>query len=85
MKWQIVVGNIGTVLDTDSGFKMNTEFSQWKGIVNNATGRAAGETVTIMLRGEVYKEYVPKNAPKQDDAEVEGTWLNEDQRFSLGA
>lgn len=83
MKWQIIVGNLGTVLDTDNGFKVNTEFAQWKGIVNNATGRAAGETVTIMRDGEVHREYTPKIAKPSDPSEE--TWLNEDQRFSLGA
>lgn len=59
MKWQIIVGNVGNVLDTDNGFQASKEFNQWKGIVKSATGRAAGETVTLMRDGEPHREYTP--------------------------
>jgi len=57
MRYQVIVGNIGTVLDTDNGSLANKEYGQWVAKSKEAHGRASGEFVTLMCNGEPKFEY----------------------------
>lgn len=60
-EYQVIVGNIGTVCDGHDKviafetFKEYVEQSQTRGM------RASGESVVLLVNGEVEKEYFPEN------------------------
>ena len=57
MKYQVIVGNVGTVLDTDNGAQANVQFGQWRTASKEGWGRAGGEQVTLMKDGEPKREH----------------------------
>lgn len=57
MKYQVIVGNIGTVLDTDNGYKANIEFGAWRRASKSPHHSASGEPVTLMKDGEPLYEH----------------------------
>lgn len=59
MRYQVMVGNVGTVLDTDNGFLANVEYGQWIKQSESNNGRGSGEPVTLMRDGEPKFEYLP--------------------------
>ncbi len=59
MKYQVIVGNIGTVCDTDSLVEAKHTFREYVRQSEKGYGRSAGEPVTIMDSNEPYKEYIP--------------------------
>jgi len=61
-KWQLIVGNIGTVLETNNGFMACLEYGQYKEISKRSKGRASGENVTLLRNGEIRYEYVGRLA-----------------------
>ena len=61
MRYQLIVGNVGTVLDTDNGALANTEYGQWIVKSKNQGGRASGASVTLMCDGEPKFEYFGAN------------------------
>lgn len=60
-KYQLVVGNIGTVLDTDNGFEANTEFKLYQSQSIMGYGRAAHEDVTLFEDAEPISEHIGLN------------------------
>jgi len=60
MKHQILVGNIGNVLDTASQKEAQRAFSEYKAQSKEGYGRASGEPVTWFKDGEIFREYAPK-------------------------
>jgi len=48
MRYQVVVGNVGSVLDTDDGVLAHKTFSEWVEISKRGEGRAAGEDVHVL-------------------------------------
>jgi len=56
MRHQIIVGNVGTVCDTDDGLEAQKDFSAYLNADN--AGRADGETLTWMDGGEVKAERI---------------------------
>jgi hypothetical protein len=61
MKYQVIVGNIGTVLDTNDRHEVDSVFETYKAQSESGVGRAGGESVTIMEDGEPVKEHVGSN------------------------
>ena len=57
MRYQVIVGNVGTVLDTDNGAAAQVEYGRWKQKSLAAEGRPGGEDVTLMRDGEPWHEY----------------------------
>lgn len=57
-RYQLIVGNIGTVLDTDNGFTANAEFMRCRRESLAGIGRVSGESVTLMLDCEPAREHV---------------------------
>jgi hypothetical protein len=56
-RYQVIVSNVGTVLDTDNGFDAHREYSQCVGLSKSGKGRMGGEDVTLMAAGEPIKEH----------------------------
>lgn len=65
-KYQVTVGNVGTVLDTDNWTDALHTYSNYRGQSQSGVGRAAGEPVTLMRDGEPYFEYGGKPDPDGD-------------------
>jgi hypothetical protein len=57
-KYQVIVGNIGTVYDGDSRVKAGAEFANYKIDSIRFIGRAAGEDIILMMDGEPLEEYI---------------------------
>lgn len=58
MKNQIVVGNVGTVMDSDSLKECLQIYSYYVKQSKSGIGRAGGENVTWFKDGEIYKEFI---------------------------
>jgi hypothetical protein len=58
-QYQIIVGNVGTVENTTNGFLALRQYGMWKTEVEKETGRASGETVTLIRDGEPLHEFDP--------------------------
>ena len=56
--YTVVVGNIGTVCDNVDYADANHDYIEYVNQSADGYGRAAGEDVTMMHDGDVYKEYV---------------------------
>lgn len=56
-KWEVVVGNIGTVYDGSNGFEATKEYNQYVRLSKDNYGRVAGESVILFRDDDVYKEY----------------------------
>ena len=57
MKYEVIVGNVGTTLRTDNGAEALREYGQWKQASKAPHGRASGESVTLMRDGEPWHEH----------------------------
>jgi hypothetical protein len=56
MKYQVLVGNIGTVVDTDDHKEAVRTFHEYVRQANDGYGRASGESVVFMRDGEPVSE-----------------------------
>lgn len=63
-KYQVVVGNLGTVTDTDCREAAVSNFRDYLSLARSPYGRAAGESVVLMHDGEVVLE---KEAREEGD------------------
>lgn len=59
-KYQVVVGNIGTVYDGNMAGAAQAVFDEYMEQSRNNVGRAAGEPVTIMEDGNEKWSYTPE-------------------------
>lgn len=59
MKYQTIVGNIGTVYDGDNGFEARKLFHTYRSQSQRLYGRASGEPVTLFEDDEPILEYIP--------------------------
>jgi hypothetical protein len=59
-KFEVIVGNVGTVYGGNSFMTAMAEFSAYVKISKTGKGRAAGEPVTMMHNGEIRREYQPE-------------------------
>lgn len=64
MKFEVVVGNIGTVYVGKDGKMADKKFNLYTVYSKENLGRAAGEDVTLMNNGEIAKKYL---APRRED------------------
>jgi hypothetical protein len=66
-KYEVVVGNIGTVY---SGTSKSDTAMTWMAYVDqskSARGRAANEPVTMFCDGEIVKEYYPEELSSDEN------------------
>jgi len=65
-KYQVVVGNIGHVLDSDNGREAMRTYREYIRQSKAEYGRASGEPVTLFADGEIRAEYfAPKYPPSK--------------------
>lgn len=57
-KFQVIVGNIGTVYSGNNIMQASAKFSAYVKLSKSGNGRAAGEDVTMMHNNEIRQEYV---------------------------
>jgi hypothetical protein len=57
-RFQVIVGNIGTVYDGNSYSKATEDYLEYLDQSARQYGRAAGEDVTLMADGEIIHEHV---------------------------
>jgi len=57
-QYQVIVGNVGTVYDGDDKQKACDDYLEYVHISKYGTGRAAGETVTMMVDDEPENEFI---------------------------
>jgi hypothetical protein len=60
MRYQVIVGNVGTVCDTNRHSLAVAEFDAYVKQSKAGHGRAAGEMVSFMTDGRLTKEYYPE-------------------------
>jgi hypothetical protein len=56
-KFEVIVGNVGTVYNGNNYMQAMSAFSAYKKRSANGYGRAAGEDVTMLHNGEIKHEY----------------------------
>lgn len=61
-RYQVVVSNIGTVYDGQNLQDARFNARQYVDQSKRASGRAAGESVTILTDGEIIEEYIGTRA-----------------------
>lgn len=64
MKYQVIVGNIGTVYDGNSPVIARQKFRAYRTDSMCGYGRASHEPVTLMEDGQPVKEYAGKTTRK---------------------
>ena len=57
MKYQVVVGNIGTVYDGDNADIADKHYEEYVEQSKSGRGRAGGEQVTLFVDGEPEREH----------------------------
>ena len=62
-KYQVVVGNVGTVYDGNNLEEAKREFSDYVGFSNEKHGRCSGEEVTLFEDGEQKYRFYPVSFP----------------------
>lgn len=68
MRYQVIVGNIGTTYDGNNMFEATADYNHYVRLSAAGQGRAGDETVTLMEDDEVSREFVPgrKTKPKKE-------------------
>lgn len=56
-KWQVIVGNVGTVYDGDNGFEANKLYNHYVSLSKRNYGRAGQEAVHLFKDDELYREH----------------------------
>lgn len=56
--FQVVVGNIGTVINTSDKAKAQHAFNEYVSQSKSGVGRAGGETITLFQDDEILMEHV---------------------------
>ncbi len=60
-RYEVIVGNVGTVYDGPEKMRAKENFRNYKKYSQEGRGRAANEEVTMMLNGEIVDSFDPKN------------------------
>ena len=60
-KYQVIVGNIGTVYNGNNPVEANTVYGEYKHISISGIGRAGNEDVILFEDGELKYEYIPES------------------------
>lgn len=71
MKFQVVVGNLGTVFSGNDEESAHECFGEYCGLSSDDYGRCGGETVTLMCDGVIWEEFNPSEREDSEDAEYE--------------
>lgn len=58
-KWEVIVGNLGTVFSGSNGFIAINDFNSWVQESKTEGRRVTDEPVTLMKDDEPYREYDP--------------------------
>jgi len=58
-KYEVIVGNIGTVYDGNNPVEANTAYGEYKRQSATNYGRAAGESVAMFKDNDIAFEYCP--------------------------
>lgn len=66
-RFEVIVGNVGTVYHGDDIEKARTIAATYIELSRGDSGRAAGESVTTLRDGAVIAEYIGRNTLGQDD------------------
>jgi len=56
--WEVIVGNIGTVLTTENGFDAMQTYFAYKKQSESECGRASGESVVLLKNGDIEWEHL---------------------------
>lgn len=56
--FQVIVGNIGQVYDGSNFMEASAHFAEYVRQSKTGRGRAGGESVTLMHKGEIKREFV---------------------------
>lgn len=59
-RWQVIVGNVGTVYDGPDKRDAMATWNTYKSDSIRMVGRAAGEQVSVMCDDHIFREYNPK-------------------------
>lgn len=65
-RYQVIVGNIGTVFDGDNPVDANKSYGEYKRLSESGYGRAGGEDVYLMKDGELKYEHTGHLTPEGD-------------------
>ena len=68
MTHEVVVGNVGTVYSGEDAAVASVKYADYRELSEANLGRAAGESVTWLQDGEVYREYVGTVDREDEDA-----------------
>jgi len=63
--YEVVVGNIGSVISTGDVVKARKTFSEYIGISKSQSGRGSRESVTLLKNGEPVSEYHPLSEDRE--------------------
>lgn len=66
MRYQVIVGNIGTVYDGNNYIDACKDYGEYKKQSIGTHGRASGEDVVLMEHGEPKLEHIGWNSPERD-------------------
>lgn len=61
MRYRVIVGNIGTVADTDSFMEAKRVYSEYRKDSLSGSGRGSGESVVLFDKDSIKWEYRPKS------------------------
>jgi hypothetical protein len=64
---EVIVGNVGIVYDGQSDMEASYSFNEYRAQSREGYGRAAGESVTWLRDGEIYKEYIGTQDNEEQD------------------
>lgn len=64
-KFQVVVGNIGTVYDGNNFMQAQSKYSSYVKLAKAPHGRASGENVTFFHNDEIRAEYIGRLAKEE--------------------
>lgn len=59
-KFQVIVGNIGTVIDTNSRREAEATYNEYVKQSESGHGRAGGESVTLWEDGDPIDEHIQR-------------------------
>ena len=60
MKYEVIVGNVGSVYSGRGKFKADEIFRCYIIASKDEQGRASGEPVTLLANGEILRDYHPE-------------------------
>ena len=67
MKFQVVVGNLGTMYDGNDELTARECFEEYATLSYSGVGRVGNESVTLMCDGEPVEEFNPSEREDDED------------------